>query len=59
MASFEPVNPKHRGDFTALAKSHGMSVQEFAKHVMANTDMFSAHVIHMAMFAKNAKSWNH
>lgn len=32
------INPKNKGKFTASAKRAGMSVQEFARHVLANKD---------------------
>lgn len=53
------INPKHKGDFTALAKNHKMSVQGFASFVLRNKGRFSAHVREMANFARNAKSFKH
>lgn len=53
------INPAHKGDFTAKAKQHGMSVQAFAKHVLANKDDFSTETIRQANFARNAKKFKH
>lgn len=47
------INPKHKGLFTKEAKAAGMSVQEFAKHVLANKDKYSPAVVKRANFAKN------
>lgn len=47
------INPAHKGMFTEFAKRHGMGVQEAAKHVLANKDNYSAHVVKMANFAHN------
>jgi len=35
------INPKNKGKFTAKAEGAGESVQEFAKHVLANKDNYS------------------
>lgn len=53
------INPAHKGDFTALAKRHGMSVQAFAAHVLSHPRDFSGHVRKMANFAKNATKFHH
>ena len=42
------------GVFTAKAKKADMGVQEFARHVLANTDDFSAKTVDQASFAKGA-----
>lgn len=42
-----------RGIFSSLAKKHNMGTQQFAKHVLANTDDYSDKVVHEASFAKN------
>lgn len=47
------IKPSHRGRFTAWAKSHNMSVQEAASHVMANKGQYDSSVVKMANFAKN------
>lgn len=53
------INPKNKGKFTASAKRAGMSVQEFARHVLANKDKYSSTQIKRANFAKNAKKFKH
>lgn len=53
------INPKNKGKFTAWAKSHGMSVQEAASHVMANKDKYSSTTVKRANFAKNAAKFKH
>jgi hypothetical protein len=32
------IKPENKGKFTAWAKSHGMSVQEAARHVLRNKE---------------------
>ena len=53
------INPKNKGKFTASAKRAGMSVQEFARHVLANKDKYSSTQIKRAVFARNAKRFKH
>lgn len=53
------INPKNKGKFTASAKRAGMSVQEFARHVLANKDKYSSTQIKRANFARNAKKFKH
>ena len=53
------IKPANRGKFTSWAKSHGMGVQEAAKHVMANKDKYSSTIVKRANFAKNAAKWKH
>lgn len=53
------INPKNKGKFTASAKRAGMSVQEFARHVLANKDKYSTTQVRRANFARNAKSFKH
>ena len=48
-----------RGTFTAAATKHGMGVQEFAGHVLANKDKYSSAMVKKAVFAHNSKSWSH
>lgn len=48
----------HEGLFTKQAKNNGMSVQEFANHVLANKDKYPASTVRRANFARNASSWN-
>ena len=53
------INPKNKGKFTASAKRAGMSVQEFARHVLANKDKYSTTQIRRANFARNSKKFKH
>lgn len=48
------IKKSHRGLFTKEAKEHGMGVQEFASHVLANKDKHSPEVVKRANFARNA-----
>ena len=48
-----------RGTFTAAATKHGMGVQEFASHVLANKDKYSFAMVKKANFARNASKWKH
>lgn len=48
-----------KGTFTAAATKHGMGVQEFASHVLANKDKFSSAMVKKANFARNASKWHH
>lgn len=48
------IKKSHRGLFTKEAKEHGMEVQEFASHVLANKDKYSPEVVKRANFARNA-----
>lgn len=50
------VHPSKKGEFTAKAKEHGMEVQAFAKHVLANTEDFPEETVNQAKFAKAAGS---
>ena len=51
------INPANKGKFTAWAKKRGMSVQEAARKVMANKEKYTADVVRMANFARNAATW--
>jgi hypothetical protein len=53
------IDPENKGKFTALAKKHGMEVDEFAHKVLGSNSKSPAHVRKMAQFALNAKDWNH
>ena len=53
------IDPKNEGKFTASAKRHGMGVQEFARHVLANKDKFSPLLVKRANFARNATKFKH
>ena len=44
------------GVFTAKAKKRGMSAQEFAKKVLANTDEYDTKTVRQASFAKGAQT---
>nr|DAJ81502.1 MAG TPA: hypothetical protein [Caudoviricetes sp.] len=48
------IKESHKGLFTKEAKEHGMGVQEFASHVLANKDKYSPEVVKRANFARNA-----
>lgn len=47
------IKKSHEGLFTNEAKQAGMSVQEFASHVLANKDKYSPAVVKRANFAHN------
>ena len=51
------IKKSHRGLFTKEAKEHGMGVQEFASHVLANKDKYSPEVVKRANFARNASKF--
>lgn len=51
------IKPENEGKFTRWAEARGMSVQEAASKVMANTDQYPTGVVKMANFAKNAAGW--
>lgn len=53
------IKPENKGKFTQWAKSHGMGVQEAARHVMANKEDYSSTIVKRANFAANAKKWHH
>lgn len=53
------IKPSKKGTFTAAAKKHGKSVQEFASQVLANKDNYSSAMVKKANFAKNAAGWKH
>lgn len=53
------INPSKRGAFTAKANRAGMSVQAFAKKVLAPDSHASAATKKQANFARNASKWNH
>lgn len=44
------------GVFTAKAKKRGMSAQEFAHKVLANTDEYDTKTVRQASFAKGAQT---
>ena len=51
------IKKSKRGTFTAAAKKHGMSVQAFARKVLANPDEYSPAMRKKANFARNASKW--
>jgi hypothetical protein len=44
------------GVFTAKAKKRGMTAQEFARKVLANTDEYDIKTVRQASFAKGAQT---
>ena len=52
------IKPSKRGTFTAAAKRHHMSVQEFARKVLNNRARYSAAMVKKANFARNASKWH-
>lgn len=52
------IKPSKRGTFTAAAKRHNMSVQEFARTVLNNKANYSTSMVKKANFARNASKWN-
>lgn len=52
------IKPSKRGTFTAAAKKHGKSVQEFASQVLANKENYSPTMVKKANFARNASRWH-
>lgn len=52
------IKKSHEGLFTQQAAKQGMSVQEFASHVLANKDKYPASTVRRATFARNASHWN-
>lgn len=53
------IKKSKRGTFTAAAKKHGKSVQEFARQVLANKGNYSSAMVKKANFARNASKWHH
>lgn len=51
------IKEKNKGKFTKQAQSAGMSVQEFARHVLAHKDRYPASTVKRANFARNASKW--
>ena len=52
------INPKNKGKFTAMAKKAGKSVQQEATAVLKNPKATTLQK-RRAIFAKNARKWNH
>ena len=53
------IKDSKKGTFTAAAKKHGMSVQEFASKVLAHPENYSPAMRKKANFARNASHWKH
>lgn len=53
------IKESKKGTFTAAAKKHGKSVQEFASQVLAHPENYSEAMRRKAQFARNAKKWSH
>ena len=47
------IDPSKRGTFKAQATRMGMSVQEAARHILANKDKYSSKMVKKANFARN------
>lgn len=52
------IKESKKGTFTAAAKKHGKSVQEFAQQVLGNKNSYSSAMVKKANFARNAASWH-
>lgn len=52
------IKPSREGLFTAKAKRAGMSVQAYARKVLAKKSKASAATRKQANFARNAKKWS-
>lgn len=52
------IDKSKKGTFTAAATKHGMGVQDFASHVLANPGDFSPAMRKKANFARNAAHWH-
>lgn len=53
------INSKNTDKFTKSASNAGMSVQDFASHILSNTDKYSPLQIKRANFTRNAARWKH
>jgi len=51
------IKKENKGKFTSWAKNHGMSVQQAARHILANREKYSPTLIKRANFARNASKW--
>jgi hypothetical protein len=52
------IKKSHEGLFTAKAKRAGMSVQAYARKVLAEGSRATAATKRQANFARNAAKWN-
>lgn len=53
------IKKSNEGKFTGSARRAGMSVQEYARHVLTNKERYSAALVRRANFARNAAGWEH
>ena len=53
------IKESKKGTFTKAARKRGMSVQAFARLVLANKDKYSSVMVKKANFARNAKKFKH
>jgi len=53
------IKASHRGKFTAKAKAHGESVQQYVRAVLAKGSHASTTTKREAVFAANAKHFHH
>lgn len=53
------IKPSHEGLFTGKANRLGMTVSEYARKVRAQGSKADAETKKQAVFAENAKKWNH
>ena len=53
------INPAKKGVFTAKAKAHGESVQQYAAEVLRPGSKASPATKRQANFAKQAAKWKH
>lgn len=53
------IKKANKGKFTAKAKSHGESVQEYAQEVLKPGSKASGKTKRQANFARNAKKFEH
>jgi hypothetical protein len=51
------IKPENKGKFTSWARSHGMTVQQAAAHILRNKEKYSPTLIKRANFARNASKW--
>ena len=51
------IKKENEGKFTEAANRAGMSVQQFASHVLSNKDKYSGKLVKRANFARNAAKW--
>lgn len=52
------INPSKKGAFTAKAKAHGESVQQYAAEVLRPGSKASPATKRQANFARNSKGWS-